>query len=161
MEFDNTFWALVGLILFLGVVAWLKVPATVAKSLDQRADRIRGELDEARRLREEAQELLAEYQRRRKAAESEAAGILDQAKREAGQIAEEARRKTGEFVARRTALAEQKIAQAEAQAVADVRSSAVDLAVAAAGRLIAAKMSGAAADEQIEKGIAEIKARLN
>jgi len=68
MEFDATFWALVGLVLFLGVVVYMKVPGQVGRSLDQRAERIRGELNEARRLREEAQELLAEYQRRRKAA---------------------------------------------------------------------------------------------
>jgi F-type H+-transporting ATPase subunit b len=161
MEFDATFWALVGLVLFLGVVVYMKVPGQVGRSLDQRAERIRGELNEARRLREEAQELLAEYQRRRKAAEAEAAGILDQARTEAAQLAAEAARKTGEFVARRTAMAEQKIAQAEAQAVAEVRANAVDLAVAAAGRLIASRMTGATADEQIDKSIAEIKSRLN
>ena len=137
MTLDATFWAFVSLLIFFGVIVYFKVPGMLSKSLDSRADKIRDELEEARRLREEAQELLAEYQRKRKAAEVEAEEIVAAAKNEAVLFAEESARKTEEFVARRTAMAEQKIAQAESQAVADVRSVAVDIAVAAAEKLIA------------------------
>ncbi|MEC9342274.1 MAG: F0F1 ATP synthase subunit B [Pseudomonadota bacterium] len=161
MSFDATFWALIGLLIFIGVVIYFKVPAVMGKSLDSRAGKIRDELDEARRLREEAQELLAEYQRKRKAAEAEAEDIVSAAKQEAVLFAEESARKTEEFVARRTAMAEQKIAQAESQAVADVRAAAVDIAIAAAEKLIAGKVKGASADKIIDSSIAEVKSRLN
>jgi F-type H+-transporting ATPase subunit b len=109
---DATFWATIALVIFVGVVLYLKVPGMLSKSLDERADRIRAELEDARKLREEAQQLLAEYQRKRKEAEKEAADIVEVAKREAALLAEEAHKKTEEYVARRTALAEQKIGQA-------------------------------------------------
>ncbi len=121
-------------------MVFLKVPGTVGKSLDARADRIRDELEEARRLREEAQSLLAEYQRKRKEAEKEATEIVAIAQREAHGLLEEARKKTEEYVARRNKLAEQKIAQAEIEAVNEVRASAVDIAVAAASRILAEKV---------------------
>ncbi len=161
MTLDATFWAFVSLLIFFGVIVYFKVPGMLSKSLDSRADKIRDELEEARRLREEAQELLAEYQRKRKAAEVEAEEIVAAAKNEAVLFAEESARKTEEFVARRTAMAEQKIAQAESQAVADVRSVAVDIAVAAAEKLIAEKVTGAAAGKIIDQSIAEVKSRLN
>lgn len=161
MTLDATFWAFVSLLIFFGVIVYFKVPGMLSKSLDSRADKIRDELEEARRLREEAQELLAEYQRKRKAAEVEAEEIVAAAKNEAVLFAEESARKTEEFVARRTAMAEQKIAQAESQAVADVRSVAVDIAVAAAEKLIADKVTGAAAGKIIDQSIAEVKNRLN
>ena len=161
MALDATFWALIGLLIFLGLVVYLKVPGMLAKSLDARADKIRDELEEARRLREEAQELFAEYQRKRKAAETEAEEIIAAAKNEAVLFAEESAKKTEEFVARRTAMAEQKIAQAEVQAIDDVRYIAVDIAVAAAEELIAGKVKGAAAGKIIDKSIAEVKNRLN
>lgn len=161
MTLDATFWAFVSLLIFFGVIVYFKVPGMLSKSLDSRADKIRDELEEARRLREEAQELLAEYQRKRKAAEVEAEEIVAAAKNEAVLFAEESSRKTEEFVARRTAMAEQKIAQAESQAVADVRSVAVDIAVAAAEKLIADKVTGAAAGKIIDQSIAEVKNRLN
>jgi len=115
MAFDATFFAFVGLVLFLALVVYLKVPGMMAKSLDERAANISKELDEAKRLREEAQTLLAEYQRKRKEAEAEAAQIVAVAEREAAALTEEARQKTEEFVARRNALSEQKIRQAEAE----------------------------------------------
>jgi F-type H+-transporting ATPase subunit b len=159
--FDATFWALVALVIFIGLLVYLKVPATIGKSLDDRADRIRGELDEARRLRDEARELLAQYERRRKEAEAEAQQIVASAKHEAELITREAKAKTEEFVARRTAMAEQKIGQAEAQAVAEVRSSAVDLAIEAAHKLIAAKAGGKNAEALVASSISEIKSKLN
>ncbi|MDA4630026.1 ATP F0F1 synthase subunit B, partial [Escherichia coli] len=101
------------LVIFLALMVYLKVPGVVGKSLDGRAERIRDELEEARRLREEAQSLLAEYQRKRKEAEKEAGEIVAAAQREAHAIIEETKQKTEEYVARRNKLAEQKIAQAE------------------------------------------------
>lgn len=158
---DATAWALVGLVIFTGIVLYLKVPAMVTKSLDERADKISNELDEARELREEAQNLLAEYQAKRQAAEKEAEEIVAAAKREASLLSEDAARKTAEFVERRTASAEQKIAQAEAQAMADVRASAVDVAIAAAEQIVAEKVTGATASGLIKTSISEIKTKLN
>ncbi len=158
---DATFWSLVGLILFLALIGYMGVHKTMARGLDSRADKIRSELDEARRLREEAQELLAEYQRKRKQAEQEASEIVAAARREAETLEKDAERKTAEFVARRTAMAEQKIAQAQGQAIAEVRASAVDLAIKAAASIIDGKVSGATADNLIKSSIAEVKAKLN
>jgi F-type H+-transporting ATPase subunit b len=161
MAFDATFFALVGLILFFVLLAYVKVPAMMAKALDKRADNIRDELDEAKRLREEAQALLAEYQRKRKEAEAEAAGILASAEREAAMLSEEARQKTEEFVARRNALSEQKIRQAEADAIGAVRAAAVDLAIAAAEKVIAAKADASAQQALFADTIGQVKTRLN
>ena len=113
-----TLWATVALVIFLGVAVYIKVPGLIAKALDARAARISNELDEARRLREEAQQLLGQYQRKRKEAEQEAADIVAAAKREADMLAADAHKKTEDYVVRRTALAEQKIGQAERDAVA-------------------------------------------
>lgn len=158
---DATFWATIALLIFLGIVFYMKVPGMLGKSLDDRAERIRAELDEARRLREEAQQLLAEYQRKRKEAEKEAADILDAAKREAGQLVSEAQKKTEDYVARRTALAEQKIGQAEREAVQEVRASAVDIAVEAARTLLARKVDAAAATKLFETSVRDVKSKLN
>lgn len=158
---DNTFWATVALFIFLGIVLYLKVPGMLSKSLDERANRIRNELEEARRLREEAQQLLAEYQRKRKEAEKEAADIVAAAKTEADMLREEAARKTEEYVTRRTALAEQKIAQAEREAVNEVRSSAVDIAVEAARKLLGEKLDAKAGADLFKASLQEVKANLN
>ncbi|KFB10800.1 F0F1 ATP synthase subunit B [Nitratireductor basaltis] len=158
---DATFWALVGLVIFLAIMAYLKVPGMINGSLDKRADRIRNEIEEARRLREEAQQLLAEYQRKRQEAEQEAQDMVSAAKREAKQIVAEAKEKTEEYVARRTALAEQKIAQAERDAVNEVRSLAVDVAVAAAGNILADKVDGAKSAELFKDALGQVKAKLN
>lgn len=158
---DATFWAFVALVIFIALVLYMGVPAMVTGSLDKRADTIRNDLEEARRLREEAQELLATYQRQRKEAEQEAEGIVAAARREADALAAEAERKTADYVTRRTQLAEQKIAQAEAQAVADVKAAAVDTAVAAAQRIIAERATGETAANLFRKSLAEVKARMN
>lgn len=156
-----TVWATIALLIFIGICIYVKVPAVISKSLDQRADKIRSELDEARKLREEAQALLAEYQKKRKAAEQEAADIVEAAKREAAVLAEEAHKKTEEYVARRTALAEQKIGQAERDAVNEVRARAVDVAVEAARSVLASKVDGKADADLFKASVAELKARLN
>ena len=158
---DASFWALVGLVLFIAIVVYFGAPGLIGKSLDARAERIRHDLDEARRLRDEAQQLLAEYQRKRKEAEQEAGDIVAAAKREADALVAEAKQKTEDYVARRTTLAEQKIAQAERDAVAEVRGSAVDIAVEAAGRLLADKVGGGAEAALFKSTLAEVKAKLN
>lgn len=161
MAFDASFWALVGLILFLALVVYLKVPGMMAKSLDERAENIRKELDEAKRLREDAQALLAEYQKKRKEAEADAAQIISAAEREAAALTEEARQKTEEFVARRNALSEQKIRQAEAEAIGAVRSAAVDLAIAAAQKVIANKADTSTQDALFKDAVGKVQSRLN
>lgn len=158
---DATFWAFVALVIFLAVVAYFKVPGMIGKSLDERASRIRNELEEARRLREEAQQLLAEYQRRRKEAEKEAGDIVAAAKREAGQILDEARVRTEEYVARRTSLAEQKIGQAEREAVNEVRAMAVDIAVEAARKVMSQKVDDRVGGELFQASLNEVRSKLN
>ncbi|WP_193176250.1 F0F1 ATP synthase subunit B [Oricola nitratireducens] len=158
---DQTFWALVALIIFLGIIVYVKVPGMITKALDDRAAKIRNELEEARKLREEAQALLAEYQKKRKEAEKEASEIVDAAKREAEAITAEARDKTEEYVARRTALAEQKIAQAESDAMDEVRGSAVDMALAAATQILGEKVTAKTAGDLFKKSLDDVKTRMN
>lgn len=158
---DPSFWALIALILFFVILAYLKVPGLVTSALDNRADTIRKELDEARRLREEAQALLAEYQRKGREAEAEAEEIVDQAQREAEALTAEAGRRLEEYVASRTRQAEQKIAQAEAQALQEVRALSADVAIAAAEKILAAKVKGATADALVDRSIEEVKTKLN
>lgn len=158
---DATFWATVALFIFLAAMVYIKVPGMITKNLDGRADKIRDDLDEARKLREEAQELLAEYQRKRKEAEKEAESIVAAAKREADAMSLDAARKMEEFVERRTIVAEQKIEQAEAQALTEVRSSAIDVAMAAAEQIIGSKVTGKTASDLISQGIAEVKTKLH
>lgn len=159
--FDAPFWALVGLVLLIVVLVYMKVPGTVTGLLDRRANAIRDELDEARKLREEAEALLADYTRKAEEAASEAAGIVEQAKREAEAIAVETGKRMEEYVASRTRMAEQKIAQAEAQALQEVRSLSADVAIAAAEKILAGKVHGSAGDALIVKAIDDVKAKLN
>lgn len=161
MTIDATFWAFIGLVIFLAIIVYLKVPAMIGKSLDERADNIRNELEEARRLREEAQQLLADYQRKRKEAVKEAGEIVAAAERESKALIAEAKQKTEEYVTRRTKLAEQKIAQAELEAVNEVRASAVDIAVAAASKLIADKVDTKTSGDLFKRSVADVKSRLN
>ncbi|SRR6185312_13491519 len=158
---DATFWATVALFIFLAVILYVKVPAMISKTLDVRADRIRNELEDARRLREEAQQLLAEFQRKRKEAEKDAADIVEAAKHEAELLVSEARKKTEEYVSRRAAMAEQKIGQAERDAINEVRSSAVDLAVEAARVVLASKVDAKAGADLFKASLNEVKAKLN
>lgn len=159
--FDATFWAFVGLMLFLALIIYIKVPGKIAAGLDKRADAIRSELEEARRLREEAQALLAEYQRKQREAEREAEDIVSQAQREAKAMAAEAKQKLEAYVVRRQKQAEDKITQAETQAVQDVRSRSADVAIAAAELIIADKVSGKLADTLISSSIKDVAAKLN
>jgi len=154
-------WAQVALLIFLGVIVYLKVPGIATRALDARSAKIADELNSAKQLRDEAQALLIEYQAKRETAEADAAEILASAKREADALMEETRQKTADYVARRTALSEQKIKQAETDAVAAVRSAAVDLAVSAAERLIAGKTDASMTNALFANAIGEVKARLN
>lgn len=158
---DATFWALVALVIFLGIMVYLKVPGTVTSALDKRADTIRKELDEARRLREEAQALLADYQRKGREAEAEAEEIVEQAKREAEALTAESARRLEEYVASRTKLAEDKIAQAESQALQEVRALSADVAIAAAEKILGAKVKGETANALIARSIGDVKSKLN
>jgi len=161
MLHDAEFWVLLGFLAFVGLLLYVGTHKKIAKSLDDRAARIRAELDDARRLREEAAQLLADYQRKRHEAEGEAAGIIEGAKAEAERLAAEAKAKVAEFVERRTKMAETKIAQAEAQAAAEVRAAAAEAAVAAAEKILAKEAKGKLADELIAKGIEDVRQKLN
>lgn len=154
-------WAQVALVIFLGIVIYLKLPGMITKSLDSRAQKIAADLDAAKKLREEAQSLLAEYQKKRQAAEAEAQEIVAAARREAEALALEAKQKTEEYVQRRTAISEQKIKQAEADAINAVRSAAVDLAVAAAEKLIATKADASVTGGLFSDAVNQVKAHLN
>lgn len=160
MHFDNTFFALVALILFLGIVFYAKAPGKVAGMLDDRSNRIAKDIADARKLREEAEALLAEYKQKRADAVKEAAGIVEQAKLEAHAYATESRSKLEDLLARRTKQAEQKIAQAEAAAAKDVRAAATDAAIAAARKLIGDAPATKSA-KLIEESISAVKSRLN
>ena len=161
MLHEAEFWVALGFIAFVGLLGYLGVHRKVATSLDERAERIRAELDEARKLKDDAAALLAEYQRKRHEAESEAQDIIAGAKAEAERFAADAKAKVEEFVARRTKLAETKIAQAEAQAAADVRAAAAEAAVSAAEKILAQEAKGTLAGELIAKGIEDVRKKLN
>jgi F-type H+-transporting ATPase subunit b len=158
---EPEFWVAIAFVILMGLFAWLGVHRTVLKALDHRSERIKAELDDARRLKDEAAKLLAEYQAKRTSAEREAQDIIAGARVEAERIATEAKTKMEDFVARRTKTAESKIALAEAQALADVRAAAADAAVAAASTVLSQTVKGPVADNLLSKGIAEVKAKLN
>jgi F-type H+-transporting ATPase subunit b len=158
---DPETWVAIAFIILMGVFAWLGVHRTVLTALDHRADRIKGELDDARRLKEEAAGVLAEYKAKRATADREAGEIDANARAEAERIAAEARTKMEDFVARRTKTAEGKIALAEAQALADVRAAAAEAAVQAASTILSQSVKGSLADDLLAKGIAEVRQKLN
>jgi F-type H+-transporting ATPase subunit b len=155
------FWVAVAFAAFVLLMLYYKVPGLIAKALDDRAEGIRRELDEARRLREEAQALLADYQKKHRNAGQEAEAIVDQARREAEAFAAETRKSLAETVERRRKQAEDKIARAEAQAVDDLRAAAVDMAIAAAEKILREKAAGAAGAALIDESIRTLKTRLN
>jgi F-type H+-transporting ATPase subunit b len=155
------FWVAVAFVIFIGFAIYMGLHRTILDAIDQRAARIKAELDEAVRLREEAQSLLTQYQRRHQEAEQEADGIIASAKLEAERIATEAKAKMEDFVARRTRMAEDRIAQAEVQAVADVRAAAAEAAVTAAERILAEQAKGKVADDLVTQAIRDVRAKLN
>src|SRR5215210_9473281 len=159
--YEAEFWVAVAFVIFVGILIYVGVPKMLTNALDDRAKRVRTELDEARRLKEEAQKLLAEYRAKQRQADQEAVAIIEGAKAEAERIAAESKTKIEEFVARRTKMAETKIAQAEAQAVADVRAAAAEAAVAAAEKILTESVKGPVADDLISRGIGDVKTKLN
>jgi F-type H+-transporting ATPase subunit b len=159
--FEAEFWVAVAFVIFCAGLVYLGVHRMVLDALDARRAQIKSELDDARRLKEEAQKLLDEYRRRRHEAESEAEAIIAGARAEAERLAIEAGAKMEDFVARRTKQAETKIAQAEAQALADVRAAAADAAVAAAGKILTEATTGKVADTLVAQGIEDVKKKLN
>ena len=154
-------WVAIAFLCFLGLLAYLGAHRKVIDALDHRQARIRGELDEARKLRDEAQALLADFERKGREAESEAEAIIAGAKAEAERLTGEAKTRMEDFVARRTKMAEEKIAQAEAQALADVRAAAADVAVAAAEKILGAAAKGKVAEDLLARGIDDLKKRFN
>ena len=158
---EPEFWVAVAFVILMAVFAYFGIHRTVLTALDHRSERIKAELDDARRLKEEAAKLLAEYQARRASAEREAEEIISGARADAERIAAEARTKMEDFVVRRTKTAESKIALAETQALADVRAAAADAAVTAATTILSQSVKGSVADDLLAKGIAEVKAKLN
>jgi F-type H+-transporting ATPase subunit b len=161
MFYEPETWVAIAFIILMGLFAYLGIHRTVLKALDHRAERIKAELDDARRLKEEAAKLLADYKARHASAEREAQDIVAGARAEAERIAAEAKVKLEDFVARRTKTAESKIALAEAQAIADVRAAAANAAVAAASTILSQSVKGSVADDLLAKGINEVRAKLN
>ena len=154
-------WVAIGFLLFLGLLVYLGAHRKLVGSLDARQARIRSELDEAARLRREAEALLADFERKGREAEREAEAIIASAKIEAERHAAEAKLRMEDFVARRTKMAETKIAQAEAQALADVRAAAADAAVAAAEKILASAAKGQVAEDLLARGIEDVRKRFN
>ena len=158
---DTSFWVLIAFVLV--VIAFVRMGGhtQIGSGLDKRAQSIADELDAARRMREEAQELLSQYQRRQREAEEEAAAIIEQARTDAKRFAVEARDKINEQLERRTAAVESKIARAEAQALAEVRGQAADLAIEAARTVISERMDANAQTAIVDRAISNIRNDLN
>nr|WP_314261791.1 ATP F0F1 synthase subunit B [uncultured Devosia sp.] len=157
---DNSFWATVGLVLFLALITYFGVPRVIGNMLDKRIKQIADELAAAKKLREDAAALLVEYEQKRVAAESEAEGIVAAAKEEADRLTAQAQASLADLVARRTKAVEDKIAQAEAQAIAEVRARSADVAIEAARLVLVDEMSKKGGTV-VDKAIADVGNRLN
>lgn len=160
MVFDAAFWATIALFIFIGLVLYLKLPAMIAALLDKRIAKIEDNLNEAERLRAEAKALLDSYARKRQDAEKEAEGIVLAAREDAFRLTAEASASLDTLIARRTRAVEQKIAQAEAQAIAEVRARSADLAVEAARVLLTQQMKDRGPG-LVEQAIKDVAAKLN
>lgn len=158
---NTDFIVLLAFLLFIAVLVYFKVPQMIGRMLDNRAAQIRGELDEARAIREEAQKLLASYERKQREVSEQAERIVKHAREEAATAAEEAKAGLQASLARRLKAAEEQIASAEAAAVKEVRDRAVQVAVAAAGDAIAKAMSAEQANAMIEASIKDVEAKLH
>ncbi|AQX20992.1 F-type H+-transporting ATPase subunit b [Bartonella sp. CDC_skunk] len=147
----DTFWAFIGLVLFLALLVYFEVPNAIIRKLDTRAKHIKDELDEALRLREEAQKVLAEYQRKHLEIEKETQEIIADAKDKVEAMLSETRIKTEEYIKNHSRLVEQKIAQAEANAIRTLSSTAVDLAISAINRLLMKELDAEQANSLIKE----------
>jgi F-type H+-transporting ATPase subunit b len=158
---NTNFIVLLAFLLFVGILIYAKVPAKVTSMLDARAVQIRADLEEAKALREEAQTILASYERKQKDVQAQAERIVTSAREEAMAAAAQAKEDLKVSIARRLAAAEDRIASAEAGALREVREKAVSVAVAAAGDLLAKQMTAETADAMIDASLAQVDARLH
>ncbi len=156
-----TIWVFLAVVLFFLMLLYFGVHKKIAASLDERAEKIRTELDEAKSLREEAQQLLASYQRKQKEAEELAEEIVKQARHDAEIMASNARKDLAERLERRAAQAEAKIATAEAKAMSEVKAKAADLALEAAEKLIRSGTKATDHTSLVKEGIAQMGKTLN
>jgi F-type H+-transporting ATPase subunit b len=159
IEIDATFIAFVAFCLFFALIIYLKVPGMVMSHLDKRAQDIAKELHDARKLREEAEKLLADYKAKQAAAEADAKAIVEHAKEQAAAVVEETRAAMAEAMRRREQQAEDRIAQAGRKAADDVRQASVDAAIAAAEKLIRERMNAEAQSALVAEGAAEMSQR--
>ncbi|MGV6819906.1 MAG: F0F1 ATP synthase subunit B family protein [Parvularcula sp.] len=158
---DVNLWVTLGFLTVVGIVIMAGVPKTVGQFFRGRADSVRSSLDDARSVREEAQRTLADFQKRQRDAEGEAEAIIEQAKADAKNLAAEARAKLDDQLARRQRAAEERIARAEAQAVAATRGQTADLAIAAAKTIIEGRVDDKAHGALLDKAIADVRGKLN
>ncbi|SLN21679.1 ATP synthase subunit b precursor [Falsiruegeria litorea R37] len=158
---NTDFVVTLGFLVFIGVLFYFKVPGMIGGALDNRAQGIQSELDEARALRDEAQALLASYERKQKEVQDQAAAIVAAAKEDASLAAEQAKADLEVSIARRLAAAQDQIASAEASAVKEVRDQAITIAVSAANEVIAKQMTAAQGNKLIDAAIAEVDAKLH
>jgi len=158
---NSDFVVLVSFLIFVGILFYFKVPALIGGLLDKRAATIKSELEEARALREEAQTLLASYERKQKEVQAQAERIIAQARDEANTAAAQAKDELKKSIARRIAAAEEQIASAEAAAIKEVRDRAVVIAIAAARDVIAKQMTAEDAGKLIDAGIEQVDAKLH
>ncbi len=154
---DPTFIAQLALALFVGLLVYLKVPGMITKALDEQSLKIARELDDARRLRSEAEALLASFAAKQAQAESDAKDIVERARTEAERIAAEARQTLAEQVARRVSAAQDRIARAEAQAVNDIKAAAAEASTEAARILLTERLDAGGRSKIFSAGLAELK----
>ncbi len=159
--FNATVFVSLSMLVVIALVLWKKVPAAIGASLDKKIADIREQLDEAKKLREESEELRAKYESRLRAADDEAAEILAQAEKEAELVVADAKKATTDLIARRKKMAEDKISAAERSAIAEVRAKAAGAATIAAQNLIAAKHDAAADKGLIDQTISDLGSKLN
>lgn len=158
---NPTFWVLIATAIFVGLAIYMGAAKAVTAALDKRGEMIAAELAEARRLREEAAAILAAYEAKRKAAEAEAEAIVTAAREDAERLAKDSEAKLADFVTRRTKSAEDKIAQAEVQAEAEVRAAAAEAATRAAETVLRNQVGGKTGETLFAAGLKEIKTKLN
>ncbi|MEP3945380.1 F0F1 ATP synthase subunit B [Ascidiaceihabitans sp.] len=158
---NTDFVVTLGFIVFIGVLFYFKVPSMLGRMLDARADGIKSEIDEARSLREEAQTLLADYERKQKEVQAQADRIVASAKDEANVAAEQAKEDLAKSIERRLAAAEDQIASAEASAVKEVRDQSIVIAVSAARDVIAKQMTAADSNALIDDAISQVGSKLH
>jgi len=161
LGFDATGWVSLAMLILIGIMIWKKVPQLIARSLDSQVSKVRAELDEAARLRAEAEALFSSYQAKADAASRDAEAILATAQEEAQRLVADARTKAEEVIARRSRLAEEKIGAAERAAAEELRARATSLAVEAAREVIASHTDPAVRKTLTDQAINEIDRRLH